>query len=84
MTKLYDIEGERLTLPEIRARLPSNLKACTVRQRLWYGWRTWQALASPADYRPRPYQVRPSQQRQGESKPWRPAYLWVDETRLTL
>jgi hypothetical protein len=45
----YTIEGEKLTLDEIRARLP-HIRPATVRTRISAGLRTWGALAmSPAE-----------------------------------
>lgn len=66
----YEIEGERLRKCEIERRLP-HVKPCTIRKRLDYGWRTWEALSSGADHRKRTYPVRPASAFQ--PKPYKPA-----------
>lgn len=53
----YDIEGEALTFRQIRERVPSSIKDCTLSARLTvYKRRTWAALCETPHHRPRPEQ----------------------------
>lgn len=56
----YNIEGELLTMAEIRARVPARVRDSTLRARVqMYERRTWASLCEPPSHRPRPEQRKP-------------------------